>query len=47
MPATYETEEIEKVKAAWIAAVRAGDVGRLLRPVAVRPAVPFRTIMDW
>ena len=30
MPATYETEEIEKVKAAWIAAVRAGDVGRLL-----------------
>jgi uncharacterized protein (TIGR02246 family) len=30
MPATYETEEIEKVKAAWIAAVRAGDAGRLL-----------------
>jgi uncharacterized protein (TIGR02246 family) len=30
MPATYETEEIAKVKAAWIAALRAGDVGRLL-----------------
>ena len=30
MPATYEIEEIEKVKAAWIAAMRAGDVGRLL-----------------
>jgi uncharacterized protein (TIGR02246 family) len=30
MPATSEKEEIEKVKAAWIAAVRDGDVGRLL-----------------
>jgi len=30
MPATHEIEEIEKVKAAWIAAVRAGDAGRLL-----------------
>jgi uncharacterized protein (TIGR02246 family) len=30
MPATDETEVIDKVKAAWIAAVRAGDVGRLL-----------------
>ena len=30
MPATHETEAIDKVKAAWIAAVRAGDVGRLL-----------------
>jgi len=33
MPATNESEEIEKVKAAWIAALRAGDVGRLLSMV--------------
>jgi uncharacterized protein (TIGR02246 family) len=33
MPATYETEEIEKVKAAWITALRAGDIGRLLGTV--------------
>ena len=30
MPATDEAAEIGKVKAAWTAAVRAGDVGRLL-----------------
>jgi uncharacterized protein (TIGR02246 family) len=33
MPAAYETEEIEKVKAAWNTALRAGDIGRLLGTV--------------